>query len=153
DRAGACRQTLHGRRMDRPLRALMSIREMILFVRRRNGTRWRRSLGIAVGATVAAAAAIHIRALSERMSLSAGFPAHARAWERLASVLLADTMDQDRGPPPPSLTRRGRSSIPSATSVPAGGFTVPGARGSAPPTLPAFCRVTAILRPTPESNI
>src|SRR5438309_3481685 len=50
------------------------------------------------------------------------------------------------------------TTITSATAVPAGPFTLPGAQaraGAAPPslTVPAFCRVAATLKPTPESNI
>jgi len=49
------------------------------------------------------------------------------------------------------------ATITAATAVPAGPFTPPGAQGragaAAPLTLPAFCRVAATLKPTPESNI
>src|SRR2546427_3545348 len=50
------------------------------------------------------------------------------------------------------------TTITSATAVPAGPFTIPGAQGragGAPPTLtvPAFCRVAATVKPTPESHI
>src|SRR5215831_3372261 len=48
------------------------------------------------------------------------------------------------------------ATLTSATAVPAGEFAVPGARGgaSAPGlTVSGFCRVTATLKSTPESNI
>ncbi len=60
--------------------------------------------------------------------------------ESLASLALPDT------------------TITSATAVPAGPFSLPGAQGrvgaTAPSlTVPAFCRVAATLKPTPESHI
>lgn len=79
---------------------------------------------------------------------SAGFASAAVAFastapatcESLTSLVLRDT------------------TITSATAVSAGPFTLPGAQGragAAPPslTVPAFCRVAATLKPTPESNI
>ena len=42
--------------------------------------------------------------------------------------------------------------VQSATAVPAGDYTPPG-QTSAITGLPAFCRVTATMRPTPDSNI
>jgi len=49
-----------------------------------------------------------------------------------------------------SLTLPG-ASIASAVSVPAGNFTPPGGKPIA--NLPAFCRVTGVISPTPDSNI
>src|SRR5207247_2299387 len=48
-------------------------------------------------------------------------------------------------PAPPAPTARG---VP-----PAGRGLAPGGRGQAPPSLPAHCRVTAVLKPTSDSNI
>src|SRR5579875_3349978 len=46
----------------------------------------------------------------------------------------------------------GNGSVTAATAVPAGTYTVPGTTTSYP-NLPAFCRVTATLRPSSDSNI
>jgi len=43
------------------------------------------------------------------------------------------------------------TSITGAESVPAGGFTAP--NGPAMPKLPAFCRVTGVVKPSSDSNI
>ena len=46
----------------------------------------------------------------------------------------------------------GNGAITAAVSFPAGSFTAPGTTTTYP-DLPAFCRVSATLRPTPDSNI
>ena len=49
---------------------------------------------------------------------------------------------------------RGAPPAPTARGVPpAGRGLAPGGRGQAPPSLPAHCRVTAVLKPTSDSNI
>lgn len=73
-------------------------------------------------------------------SLTTGAAGASATCESLASLTLSET------------------TITSAVAVPAGPFTPPGAQGragAAAPglTLPAFCRVAATLKPTPESNI
>ncbi len=46
----------------------------------------------------------------------------------------------------------GNGAVTGAVSIPAGSFTAPGTTATYP-NLPAFCRVSAALRPTPDSNI
>lgn len=59
----------------------------------------------------------------------------------------AATCEQLAGAPLP-----GNGAITAAVSVPAGKFTAPGTAATYP-NLPAFCRVSATLRPTPDSAI
>src|ERR1039457_7633636 len=72
---------------------------------------------------------IHLAALLARPPL----PASAATCESLAAVALPD------------------GAIPTTGSVPAGTFTPP--YGNAIDKLPAFCRVTGVLKPTPDSYI
>src|SRR5713101_3258124 len=49
---------------------------------------------------------------------------------------------------------RGAPPAPTARGVsPAGRGGAPAGRGQAPPSLPARCKVTMVLKPTPDSNI
>src|SRR5262245_51748360 len=51
--------------------------------------------------------------------------------------------------------KRPNTTVTAAQLVGAGQFVAPGARGGGQPmaTLPAFCRVTATLTPSPDSDI
>src|SRR5262249_49663264 len=76
----------------------------------------------------------------------------------LSAVVVADGAPPDTGSACEQLASLtiSEGAITSATAVPAGEFALPGGRGGipAPPlTVPAFCRVTATLKPTPESSI
>jgi len=59
----------------------------------------------------------------------------------------APNCDQFLGAPLP-----GNGSVTAATSIPAGNYTVPGTTTTYP-SLPAFCRIVATLRPSSDSNI
>ena len=70
------------------------------------------------------------------LALAMAAPAIAATCESLSSLALPNT------------------TVTMAQSVPPGGFTVPGGRGSGSgPALPAFCRVAATIRPTSDSDI
>jgi feruloyl esterase len=65
-----------------------------------------------------------------------------------ASPLIGDACDELRS------LALAHTSITTAETVAAGDFSLPARRdGVKPPSLPSFCRVTAILRPSNDSNI